>query len=108
MKVEKWTLPKSSFEFFQAIEILKKDDDGFFLLVEAGRLDHAHHAGWAHVAMEEFLELERAVEVCEIMYQNPSKQYGLQIPRLAPTNVCGVDERDVERRKSGMSAHIIE
>ena len=42
---------------------MKRDKDGYFLLVEAGRLDHAHHANWAHVAMEEFVALDDAVEV---------------------------------------------
>ena len=28
-----------------AIKMLKKNDDGFFLLVEGGKIDHAHHDG---------------------------------------------------------------
>jgi len=28
-----------------AIKILKKNEKGFFLLVEGGRIDHAHHEG---------------------------------------------------------------
>ncbi len=28
-----------------AIKILKKNEKGFFLMVEGGRIDHAHHEG---------------------------------------------------------------
>ncbi|MCW8196560.1 alkaline phosphatase [Proteobacteria bacterium 005FR1] len=46
----------------KAIEILRKDDGGFFLMVEAGRIDHAHHAGNAQRALEDTRELSQAVE----------------------------------------------
>lgn len=48
----------------QAIQILQKNkDNGFFLLVESGLIDKAHHKAMAHYAMEEFLQLEEAVQV---------------------------------------------
>jgi alkaline phosphatase len=28
----------------KAIEVLQTEENGFFLLVESGRIDHAHHA----------------------------------------------------------------
>ncbi len=31
-----------------AIEILKKNEGGFFLMVEAGKIDIAHHEGKVH------------------------------------------------------------
>lgn len=46
----------------KAIEILSKDEDGYFLLVEGGRIDHGHHEGIAHSALTETLALEAAVE----------------------------------------------
>ena len=36
--------------------------DGFFLLAESGRIDHAHHGVQAHLALDETLALDLAVE----------------------------------------------
>jgi alkaline phosphatase len=46
----------------KAIEVLKNDPDGFFLMVEAGRIDHAHHAGNAQRALDDTRELSEAVQ----------------------------------------------
>ncbi|PIK46355.1 putative alkaline phosphatase [Apostichopus japonicus] len=46
----------------KAIQILSKDEDGFFLLVESGRIDHGHHNGIAHSALTETLAFDEAVE----------------------------------------------
>ncbi|KAK7075978.1 hypothetical protein SK128_006301, partial [Halocaridina rubra] len=46
-----------------AIEILQKNEQGFFLLVEGGRIDQAHHENQAGKALSETLELEEAVQV---------------------------------------------
>ena len=45
-----------------AIARLRSDPDGFYLMVEGGRIDHAHHAGQAGYALEEAVELARAVQ----------------------------------------------
>ncbi|KAG4071400.1 hypothetical protein HA402_011554 [Bradysia odoriphaga] len=45
----------------KAIDILSKDQNGFFLFVEGGRIDHAHHATRAHISLEETLEFDRAI-----------------------------------------------
>lgn len=45
----------------KAIRILQKERKGFFLHVESGRVDHAHHAGNAKRALTEVVELARAV-----------------------------------------------
>lgn len=46
----------------KSINMLKKDRQGFFLHVEAGRIDHAHHAGNAHRALLDTIELAKAVK----------------------------------------------
>jgi alkaline phosphatase len=46
----------------QAITRLGNDPDGYYLMVEAGRIDHAHHGGQAGYALEETVELARAVQ----------------------------------------------
>ena len=44
-----------------AIERLARDDDGYFLLVEAGRIDHGHHASNAYRALLDTVALSDAV-----------------------------------------------
>lgn len=46
----------------KAIAILENNPRGFFLMVEAGRIDHAHHAGNAYNALEDTIELSKAVK----------------------------------------------
>jgi alkaline phosphatase len=46
----------------KAIEILKKNKNGFFLMVEGGRIDHAHHAGNAFRALTDTIEFSKAVQ----------------------------------------------
>ncbi|OUL55987.1 alkaline phosphatase [Pseudoalteromonas ulvae] len=46
----------------KAIDILDNNDKGFFLTVEAGRIDHGHHAGNAHAALTDTIEFSKAVQ----------------------------------------------
>jgi alkaline phosphatase len=46
----------------KAIDILARNRNGFFLMVEGGRIDHAHHEGNAYRALTDAVELSRAVE----------------------------------------------
>lgn len=45
-----------------AVKILQKNDKGYFLFVEGGKIDMAHHSTKAHYAMEETAELAQAVQ----------------------------------------------
>ena len=47
----------------KAIDLLARNEKGFFLLVEGGRIDHAHHASNAYRALTETIEFARAVRV---------------------------------------------
>ncbi|MGH0036883.1 MAG: alkaline phosphatase [Myxococcota bacterium] len=44
-----------------ALDVLSRNPRGFFLMVEAGRIDHAHHAGNAYRALDDTIELSNAV-----------------------------------------------
>jgi len=44
-----------------AISILRRNPKGFFLMVEGGRIDHAHHSGNAYRALTDTIELSNAV-----------------------------------------------
>ena len=46
----------------KAIKILKKNRKGFYLMVEAGRIDHAHHASNAYRALLDTIALSDAVK----------------------------------------------
>ncbi|MDP5069938.1 MAG: alkaline phosphatase [Congregibacter sp.] len=45
----------------KALQLLQASDTGFLLVVEAGRIDHAHHAGNAANALNDTVELSEAV-----------------------------------------------
>ena len=47
----------------KAIDILNKNDKGFFLQVEAGRIDHAHHDTNPYRALSDTIELSHAVSI---------------------------------------------
>jgi alkaline phosphatase len=46
----------------KAIDILDNNEQGFFLMVEAGRIDHGHHAGSAHGALTDTIAFADAVQ----------------------------------------------
>lgn len=46
----------------KAIRILKKNKKGFYLMVEGGRIDHAHHAGNANRALIDTIAMADAVK----------------------------------------------
>lgn len=46
----------------KAISILEKNDNGFVLMVEGGRVDHAHHAGNAARALTDAIAASEAVQ----------------------------------------------
>ncbi|WKJ91700.1 alkaline phosphatase [Methylomonas montana] len=46
----------------KAIKILQKNKKGFYLMVEGGRIDHAHHAGNAYRALTDTIAFSNAVK----------------------------------------------
>ncbi|XP_059045152.1 alkaline phosphatase, tissue-nonspecific isozyme-like isoform X2 [Achroia grisella] len=60
-------MPSISDMVIAAINVLKKNEEGFFLMVEGGNIDMAHHRGRAKVAIEESAAMEEAVRVAVAM-----------------------------------------
>ncbi|MGA0840928.1 MAG: alkaline phosphatase, partial [Pseudomonadales bacterium] len=50
-----------------AIERLSKNPNGYFLMVEGGKIDHAHHAGNAHRALTETIAFAEAVATADTL-----------------------------------------
>lgn len=50
-----------------ALTRLKRSKNGFFLMVEAGRIDHGHHAGNAYRALGDTIALSEAVAVADAL-----------------------------------------
>lgn len=47
----------------KALQLLERDADGYFLMVESGRIDHGHHAGSAYNALTDAVEFAEAIRV---------------------------------------------
>ncbi|RVE72381.1 hypothetical protein OJAV_G00039030 [Oryzias javanicus] len=50
-----------------AIKILQNNPNGFYLLVEGGRIDHGHHEGKAKQALYEAVEMDRAIGLADLL-----------------------------------------
>lgn len=46
----------------KALQVLSNNPNGYVLLIESGKIDHAHHENKARLAMEEVMELHKLVE----------------------------------------------
>jgi alkaline phosphatase len=56
------TLPELSDMALKALDVLEETDEGFFLMIEGGRIDHAGHANDVTRTVHEVLELADTVE----------------------------------------------
>lgn len=56
------TIPTLTEQVEKAISVLEKNDEGFVIMVEAGRIDHAAHANDTHSVVQELLEFDEAFE----------------------------------------------
>lgn len=46
-----------------ALAILQKEKSGYYLFVEGGKIDMAHHKNWAKRAFDETVEFHKAIKV---------------------------------------------
>lgn len=58
-------VPTLSEMTLEAIRILQKNEKGFFLFVEGGRIDHAHHDTMAQIALDETVEFAKAIRLAK-------------------------------------------
>ncbi len=65
------TQPRLSEMATTALEVLRHNADGFFLMVEGGMIDKAHHTGRAYRALVETIEFDRAIHA---VYQSLTDQ----------------------------------
>jgi alkaline phosphatase len=78
----------------KAIDLLAADRDGYFLMVEAGRIDHASHGNNAARTLSETAELSRAVAAAlskvdlneTLVIVTSDHSHGLTISGYAPRN----------------------
>ncbi|XP_033763813.1 alkaline phosphatase-like isoform X2 [Pecten maximus] len=77
----------------KAIEVLKKDENGFFLLVEEGRIDHAHHDNNAKRALYSVLALEDAIKVATEMTDESDTLIMVTADHSHVFNIAGYPER---------------
>jgi alkaline phosphatase len=54
--------PSLSEMALKAVELLSKDPDGFFLMVEGGKIDHALHDNTAHNALADTVAFDQAIQ----------------------------------------------
>lgn len=50
-----------------AIKMLQKEKNGYFLFIEGGMIDQAHHYNYAQVALDETDQFQKAIEIAHKM-----------------------------------------
>lgn len=88
------TVPSLAAMTTTAIDLLSADRDGFFLLVEGGKIDHHNHANHARGALTETVDFARAIEAAlakvdlrdTLVIVTADHSHGLVINGYAPRN----------------------
>ena len=55
--------PSLSEMALKGLNILKKNPNGFVLMIEGGRIDHGHHDNYARLALAESAEFEKTISL---------------------------------------------
>ena len=77
-----------------AIERLSQNEQGYFLFVEAGRIDHGHHGNSAHRALNDAVELSRAVARAVAMTNSEDTLIIVSADHSHGFTMVGYPERD--------------
>lgn len=84
-----------------AIRILSKNENGFFLFVEGGKIDHAHHGNMVTRAMWETIEFDKAIEKGDNMTLDEDTLIVVTADHAHVLNFAGTPTSvDVKRRKT--------
>jgi len=86
-----------------AIEVLQQDPDGFFMLIEGGRIDHAAHANDPVSVIYDTLALDAAVRASQAFYQNHKDETLIVVVADHETGGLGLG-RDAYGYKLNLSA----
>ncbi|WP_136796874.1 alkaline phosphatase [Desulfosediminicola ganghwensis] len=74
-RINTYSAVPSLAEMTQAgIEVLQKDNDGFFMMVEGGRIDHAAHANDPTGVIYDTIAFDEAIKVAYDFYQQHPKE----------------------------------
>ncbi|XP_069177818.1 alkaline phosphatase, tissue-nonspecific isozyme [Procambarus clarkii] len=76
-----------------AIQVLQRDDNGYFLFVEGGNIDLAHHLNQHRSALEEALEFEKAIELAVSMTDPQDTLIVVTADHSQPMVINGYQER---------------
>lgn len=77
-----------------AIEILQRDNNGYFLFVEGGNIDKAHHLNEHRSALEEALEFEKAIATANSMTSPEDTLIIVTADHSQPIVINGYPERE--------------
>ena len=76
-----------------AITMLQKETNGYVLLVEGGRIDHAHHGGTAKISFEETLQFDKAIEAALSMTNRQDTLIIVTADHAHTMSISGYPER---------------
>src|SRR3546814_11261187 len=76
-----------------AITMLERKGSGYVLLIEAGRIDHAHHGGNARRALEDTVALDEAVAAAMAMTQRDDTLMIVTADHSHPFAISGYSDR---------------
>uniref|UniRef100_T1GFD9 Alkaline phosphatase n=1 Tax=Megaselia scalaris TaxID=36166 RepID=T1GFD9_MEGSC len=77
----------------KAIEMLRKDENGYFLFVEGGKIDIAHHDTSAIYALDETAEFSKAIELARQMTSEEDTLIVVSSDHSHTMSFAGYDER---------------
>ncbi|KAL0822116.1 hypothetical protein ABMA28_005480 [Loxostege sticticalis] len=103
MEADQTTKPTLAEMTELAIKTLQRNEKGFFLFVESGRIDHAHHDNYAELALDETIQMSEAVKVATDLLSEEDSLIVVTADHAHVMSFNGYTERggDILGRSSG-------